>query len=128
LNRLIGYGILVLIVSGCALNDDYKQMPDSHGPPYHLHAFIWNSDSLKSEPLEAMITMDDKGITSIESWDGTKKTNQKFFKTLKVHWDAIGAGGHFKMFEKSYTIQVIDDVDDVYSATGRFRKPDSLKK
>ena len=119
---------MALLLSGCALNDDYKQIPDSHGPPYHLHAYIWNDDSLRSEPLEAMVTMDSIGITDIESWDGEKRTKPDSFTPIKVHWDPVGAGGRFKRFDKNYTIQVIDDVDDVYSSVGNFRKPDSLKK
>jgi hypothetical protein len=72
--------------------------------------------------------MDDKGITGIESWDGLKKTKSDVFKPIRVHWDKVGAGGHFKRFDKNYTIQVLSDVDDVYSSESDFLPPNSQKK
>ncbi len=112
--RLIVFCSLSIFTLSCTMDDDNKQMPGTSGPPYHLHADIWNNDSLKSEPLEALVTIDDSGITAIESWDGTKKTNQKFFKTIRVHWDRVGGGGNFAMLNKKYTIQILDDVDYHY--------------
>ena len=120
--------MLTLIFGSCKMNEDSKKFPGTHGPPYHLHAEIWNSDSLNFEPMEAMVTIDSIGITRIESWDGERKTRDEVFKTLKVKWDGVGGSGTFKMFNKNYAIQVLDDIDDVYSTIGNFRKPDSVKK
>ena len=126
--RLTVFCYFLIFSSGCTMNDDNKQMPGTSRPPYHLHADIWNNDSLKSEPLEALVTMDDSGITAIESWDGTKKTNQKFFKTIRVHWDRVGGGGNFAMFDKKYTIQILDDVDYHYHGLNDVAPVDSTKK
>jgi len=110
------------------MNNDNKQMPGAKGPPYHLHADIWKGDSLKSEPLEALVTMDDNGIIAIESWDGTKRTNQNFFKTIKVKWDRVGGGGNFTMLDKKYTIQILDDMDYHYHGLNDVAPRDTVMK
>ena len=110
------------------MNEESKHIPGTHGPPYHLHAYIWVEDSFKKNgALEAMVTADNKGITAIESWDRSRKTDTTFFKPLKVNWDPVGAGGHFTLIDKKYAIQVIDDVDDHYQLLKHFKKTDSTK-
>ncbi len=128
MKKLIAIFGLALLVGACALNDENKKIPGTHEPPYHLHADIWNIDSINFEPLDALVTIDSVGITRIESWDGQRKTRDEIFKTLKVKWDGTGSSGTFKMLGKNYKIQVLDDVDDVYKYLDISRKPDSVKK
>ena len=113
--KILLLGLLWACVA-CSGDPADKQLPFSyrHGM-WHFHAMIWttNANGTKTEPHEAIITLNNQYITHIESGDSSKKTDKNVFKPVKIAWDdndPDAGSGTFRYHNTTYHIQLNDEM------------------